>query len=69
MNKLRIGWASRDVSTDQPIDIPGQFHMRVSQGVLDPLRTTTTSAITKPVPTTSSICSSRLTRTTISPVR
>jgi hypothetical protein len=37
VNELKIGWASRDVSTDKPIDIPGQFHMRVSQGVLDPL--------------------------------
>ena len=37
MNELKIGWASRDVSTDKPIDIPGQFHMRVSQGVLDPI--------------------------------
>lgn len=37
MNKLTIGWASRDVSSDEPLEIPGQFHMRVSTGVLDPL--------------------------------
>jgi hypothetical protein len=37
---LHIGWASRDVSTDKPIDIPGQFYMRVSTGVLDPLTVT-----------------------------
>lgn len=37
MNELLIGWASRDVSTDQPVDIPGQFHIRVSRGVLDPI--------------------------------
>lgn len=37
MNELKIGWASRDVSTDKPVDIPGQFHIRVSQGVLDPI--------------------------------
>lgn len=37
MNDLKIGWASRDVSTDKPINIPGQFHMRISQGVMDPV--------------------------------
>jgi hypothetical protein len=40
MNELKIGWAFRDISTDKPIDIPGQFHMRVSQGVLDPVTLT-----------------------------
>lgn len=40
MNKLKIGWASRDVSTDKPINIPGQFHMRISQGVSDPVTIT-----------------------------
>lgn len=37
MSQIRIGWASRDVSTDKPVNIPGQFHMRISQGVLDPV--------------------------------
>lgn len=37
MNELTIGWASRDVSTDKPVNIPGQFHMRISEGILDPL--------------------------------
>jgi len=40
MNELRIGWASRDVSTEKPINIPGQFHMRISEGVMDPLTVT-----------------------------
>ena len=40
MNELRIGWACREVSTDKPVDIPGQFNIRVSQGVLDPLTVT-----------------------------
>ncbi|MFA6929077.1 MAG: hypothetical protein WCT05_02040 [Lentisphaeria bacterium] len=40
MDKLRIGWASRDVSTDKPINIPGQFHMRISEGILDPVTIT-----------------------------
>lgn len=37
MNELRIGWAARDISTDKPINIPGQFHMRISEGIMDPL--------------------------------
>ena len=40
MNELKIGWASRDVSTTKPINIPGQFHMRISQGILDPVTIT-----------------------------
>ena len=40
MNGIRIGWASRDVSTDKPISIPGQFHIRVSKGIMDPVTTT-----------------------------
>jgi hypothetical protein len=40
MNELKIGWASRDVSTDKPVTIPGQFHMRVSKGVFDPITLT-----------------------------
>ena len=38
--RLKIGWASRDISTDRPVDIPGQFHIRVSKGVLDPITAT-----------------------------
>ncbi len=37
MNELKIGWASRDVSTTKPVNIPGQFHMRISQGIIDPV--------------------------------
>ena len=40
MSKLRIGWASRDVSTTAPINLPGQFHMRISRGILDPVTVT-----------------------------
>lgn len=40
MNELKIGWASRDVSTDQPVSIPGQFHVRISKGVFDPILVT-----------------------------
>ena len=38
MSELKIGWATRDVSTDKPVNIPGQFHMRISKGVRDPLQ-------------------------------
>ncbi len=37
MSKLKIGWASGDISTDKPVMIPGQMFMRVSKGVHDPL--------------------------------
>ena len=37
MNELKIGWASRDVTTTEPVNIPGQFHMRISQGIIDPV--------------------------------
>lgn len=37
MGKLKIGWASRDISTDMPVNLPGQFHMRISRGVMDPV--------------------------------
>lgn len=40
MNRIKIGWASRDVSSTQPINMSGQFHMRISRGILDPLTVT-----------------------------
>ncbi len=40
MKEIKIGWATRDISTDKPINIPGQFHMRISRGVKDPLTLT-----------------------------
>lgn len=40
MNKVSIGWASRDVSTTKPVNIPGQFHMRISEGIIDPVTVT-----------------------------
>jgi len=40
MSRLKIGWAMRDISTTEPIDMPGQFRMRVSEGVLDPVTVT-----------------------------
>jgi len=40
MNTLKIGWAGRDISTDRPVDNPGQFHIQVSRGVSDPITAT-----------------------------
>ena len=34
---LKIGWCTKDVSTSDPLPITGQFKLRVSQGVLDPI--------------------------------
>ena len=34
---LKIGWSRKDVSTTDPLPITGQFKLRVSQGVLDPI--------------------------------
>lgn len=35
-----IGWASVDVTPNGPINLPGQFHMRIAQGALDPITAT-----------------------------
>ncbi len=45
LNDLRIGWAHCDLTPDFPVLIPGQFHARISEGVLDPI-TATVLAIT-----------------------
>ena len=37
MNELKIGWAARDVTTTAPVNIPGQFYMRIAEGVIDPI--------------------------------
>ena len=37
---LKIGWSKRDVSTDKPVIIPGQYYIRFSKGVLDPVMVT-----------------------------
>lgn len=38
MNTLKIGWSTKDITTDKPVNIPGQFHMRPSKGVMDSLQ-------------------------------
>ncbi len=38
--QLLIGWALRDVSTDQPVGIRGQFYLRLSEEIMDPVTVT-----------------------------
>jgi hypothetical protein len=37
---FKVGWASLDITPDQPVLISGQFHARVSEGIMDPLTVT-----------------------------
>ncbi len=37
---LRIGWASADITPEGPVVLRGQFHARVSEGVMDPVTVT-----------------------------
>jgi len=38
--KLKIGWASADLTPERPVLLQGQFYARVSEGVLDPVTAT-----------------------------
>jgi len=40
MCALKIGWSKRELSTTEPISIPGQMYIRVSEGIHDPLYAT-----------------------------
>ena len=40
MSTVKIGWASRDISSDKPVIISGQAYQRVSKGIHDPITTT-----------------------------
>ena len=37
---IKIGWASRNVSTDAPVVMTGQFHRRVSKKCMDEITVT-----------------------------
>ena len=37
---LLIGWGSVDITPDEPVLISGQFHARVSEGIMDPVTAT-----------------------------
>jgi len=40
MSKVKIGWGRREISLDEPMSLPGQVHMRISEKVLDPMYVT-----------------------------
>lgn len=40
MNTVKIGWAKRDVSTTEPVNINGQMYLRISEGIFDPITVT-----------------------------
>ncbi|MHB9105672.1 MAG: hypothetical protein ACYDCO_01335 [Armatimonadota bacterium] len=42
-NQVLIGWATRDISPDRPVNLCGQFHMRIAREVLDPVTVTALS--------------------------
>jgi hypothetical protein len=37
---LKVGWAQTDITPPEPVVIAGQFHARVSEGVMDPITAT-----------------------------
>ena len=37
---VRVGWAQADITPDQPVAVVGQFHVRISEKVLDPITAT-----------------------------
>ena len=37
MERIKIGWGMRDVSTTEPVTVPGQMYMRISEGIHDPV--------------------------------
>ncbi|MDD4426219.1 MAG: hypothetical protein PHS40_09865, partial [Mariniphaga sp.] len=40
IGNLKIGWASTDITPNQPVDLKGQFPARISEGILDPVTST-----------------------------
>ena len=40
MCAVKIGWAKRDVSTTEPVNINGQMYLRISEGIHDPIMVT-----------------------------
>ena len=40
MDRVKIGWGKREISIDEPVSIPGQMYLRISEGIHDPLYVT-----------------------------
>ena len=34
---MKIGWSIKDISLDEPMSLPGQAILRISEGILDPV--------------------------------
>ncbi len=45
--KILIGWSSRDVTPDKPVNLCGQFHMRIARTVKDPVTVTALAVSTE----------------------
>lgn len=39
-NGLQVGWGAADLTPEQPVMLAGQFHARVSEGIMDPVTAT-----------------------------
>ncbi|MCX6983900.1 MAG: hypothetical protein NT118_03980, partial [Lentisphaerae bacterium] len=44
---ILIGWASRDVTPDKPVNLRGQFQMRIARTVKDPVTVTALAVSTE----------------------
>ena len=40
MSRVKIGWSKRETSLNEGVALFGQMHLRVAEGILDPLYTT-----------------------------
>ena len=45
--KILVGWSSRDVTPDKPVNLCGQFHMRIARTVKDPVTVTALAVSTE----------------------
>ncbi|EPR65543.1 hypothetical protein [Cyclobacterium qasimii] len=39
-DNLKVGWSTADITPDMPVLVAGQFHARLSEGVMDPVTAT-----------------------------
>jgi hypothetical protein len=46
-HSLKVGWSSTSITPTQPVMLSGQFYVRVSQGVMDPVTATALALETK----------------------
>ena len=50
LKPLQIGWASADITPDEPVQPVGQHYARISEGVLDPVTATALALSSGPDP-------------------